>query len=610
MTPFPSSPTLSAVRAWYAQGGDPEQGLCDLARRIRRDSANGVWITLIDENEVRERVRELKAACATLSEEERRSRYPLLGIPFAVKDNMDVAGKETTAACPAYAYTAESTAFVVQRLLDAGAVLMGKTNMDQFATGLVGVRSPYGACPNSFDPAYISGGSSSGSAHVAAKGYVSFSLGTDTAGSGRVPAALNNLVGLKPSHGLLSTCGVVPACPSLDCVSIFALTCEDAAEVFAVAQGPDEKDIWSREAASSPAPLGRTFTFGVPENPEFCGNDVWAQAFREAIARLESLGGTAVALDYAPYREAADMLYFGPYLAERMAVVGDFVSKNPECCDATVHKIICGASHWTAVDTFRTIYRTRELRQIVAQDFKRVDVLLLPTAPTTYTIDAVRRDPVRTNVNMGTYTNFVNILDMCAVAVPSSVPHMPGTDVAMPFGVTLMGPAFSEARLLDLASRFHAAALKEGIGLGATEVKPAADKGSLLLAVGGAHMSGMALCHELEATGAVFECATATAPHYRMKLLPGGAPLRPAIVRVEDGGVPVQVEVWSMPRSAVGAFLERIPAPLGLGSVELADGSWVRGFICGADLSESARDISAFGSFRTFMEQEGNAASK
>lgn len=610
MTSFPSCPTLSAVREWYAQGGDPEQGLCALARRIRRDSANGVWITLIDENEIRERVRELKAACATLPEEERRARYPLLGIPFAVKDNMDVAGKETTAACPAYAYAATSTAFVVQRLLDAGAVLMGKTNMDQFATGLVGVRSPYGACPNSFDGSYISGGSSSGSAHVVAKGYVSFSLGTDTAGSGRVPAALNNLVGLKPSHGLLSTSGVVPACPSLDCVSVFALTCEDASEVFQAAQAPDDGDVWSREAPSSAAPLGDAFTFGVPEHLDFCGNEAWEAAFRDAVARLESLGGTAVPVDYAPYREAANMLYFGPYLAERMAVVGDFVEKHPECCDATVHNIICGASHWTAVDTFRTIYRTLELRQVVAQDFRRADVLLLPTAPTTYTIDAVRRDPLRTNVNMGTYTNFVNILDLCAVAVPSSVPLMPGTDVAMPFGVTLMAPAFSEARLLNLASRFHAAARKEGLGLGATEATPSADSGSLLLAVGGAHMSGMPLCRELESTGASFAFAASTAPHYRMKLLPGGAPLRPAIVRVEKEGVPIQVEVWSIPRSAVGVFLERIPAPLGLGSVELSDGSWVKGFICGANLSGDARDISEFGSFRVFMEQEGNAASK
>ncbi len=606
MTSFPTFPTFSSVRKWYAEGGDPESGLTSLSRRISRDSAPGIWISLLDESAIRERVRFLKKIASTLSPDEQQRRFPLFCIPFAVKDNMDVAGMETTAACPAYAYTAEKNAFVIQRILDAGAVLMGKTNMDQFATGLVGTRSPYGACPNSFSSEYISGGSSSGSAHAVAKGYVSFSLGTDTAGSGRVPAALNNLVGLKPSRGLLSTRGVVPACPSLDCVSIFALTCEDAEEVFSTASFPDEEDIWSRTPPSSPATSPERFTFGVPSALNFCGNMAWEHAYKEAVDHLISMGGTPVTVDYAPYREAADMLYFGPYLAERMAAVGNFVESHPECCDSTVKKIICGASHWTAVDAFNTACRTMEIKKIIGRDFQQMDMLLLPTAPTTYRIEEVRRDPVRTNVTMGSYTNFVNILDLCAIAVPSSIPKLPGTDVSMPFGITMIAPAFSEKRLLSLASRFHADVLKEGIGLGASiSLHARHEEETMLLAVCGAHMSGLSLSSQMEEAGATLAFSGRTAPCYRMKIVPESTPCRPALIRVREGGCSLAVEVWDMPRAAVGDFLKKIPAPLGLGSVQLNDGSWVTGFICESALLQDAMDISEYGSFRTFLEKKG-----
>lgn len=468
MKDFPSVPTFDAVRRWYADGADMEEGLAALSLRIRQSSAPGVWISLVPEQDIRARARFLKTEAESLDAEDMAERYPLFGIPFAVKDNMDVTGMETTAACPSYAYTAGKTAFVVQRLLDAGAVLMGKTNLDQFATGLVGVRSPYGACPNSFNPEYISGGSSSGSAHAVARGFVSFSLGTDTAGSIRIPAALNNLMGLKPSRGLLSSRGVVPACPSLDCVSILALTSEDAAEVLRTAGAFDPDDIWSRTAPKRPSvPEDAPFTFGIPDSLDFLGNKAWEKAWERTVETMRSIGGRCVTVRYAPYKEAADMLYFGPYMSERTAVLGDFIRAHKEDCVPVVRDIILGAAQWTAEETFRTLYRARELRRLAAADFERMDIFLLPTAPTTYTIEEVRRDPMSTNVNMSRYTNFMNILDLCAVAVPAAMTRMPGTNTDLPFGVTMAAPAFSEPMLLSLASRLHAFVRKQGLPLGA-----------------------------------------------------------------------------------------------------------------------------------------------
>lgn len=466
MNTFPFPPTFEAIRHHYSCH-DMEAALAELALVIRRESAPGVWISLVSESDIRARARFLKQEAGRLSSEELKKRYPLFGIPFAVKDNMDVAGMNTTAACPAFARPAAKHAFVIQRLLNAGAVLMGKTNMDQFATGLVGTRSPFGPCPNSFHSGYISGGSSSGSAHVVARGYVGFSLGTDTAGSIRIPAALNNLIGLKPSRGLLSGSGVVPACPSLDCVSVLALTSEDAAEVFQVASAFDEEDIWSRNASIPPAGRMEDFSFGIPDVVSFLGNHAWEKAWLHSVENMKKLGGKAVTVNYAPYREAAAMLYFGPYMAERAAVLGTFLQEHPEDCDKTVRNIILGATHWTAMEAFQAISRTRRLKRIVAEDFQNIDVLLLPSAPTTYTIKEVLKEPTTTNVNMSMYTNFVNILDFSAVAVPAAIPRMPGTSVSMPFGVTMVAPAFSEHVLLSLASRFHHLVQKEGLPLGA-----------------------------------------------------------------------------------------------------------------------------------------------
>lgn len=466
MSCFPSEPAIPRVSEWYAEGGDPVDGLTSLSRRIRRSSAKGVWIHLTDTGAVAERASFLRDLARDLPRPKLMRRFPLFGIPFAVKDNMDVKGLETTAACPAYAYTAQSTTFAVQKLLDAGAVLMGKTNMDQFATGLVGTRSPYGPCPNAINPRYISGGSSSGSAHAVARGYVSFALGTDTAGSGRIPAALNNIVCLKPTPGLVSIRGIVPACPSLDCVAILALSCGDCLRVFRSVAGVDEDDIWSRAPGPEPAFPGRPLTVGIPDKLEFFGNTAWENAFRRAAARLAAMGWKVHTVDFAPYEEAASMLYFGPYMAERTSVLGDFVSAHREECDPTVAGIICDAGHWTAAETFRAFARTREIKKIVRRDFGQMDALLVPSSSTTYTIDAVLGDPFHTNVTMGTYTNFVNILELCAVAVPSGLPVMPGTEDALPFGVTFIGPSFAERKIAAMASRFHDAVRRKGLAPG------------------------------------------------------------------------------------------------------------------------------------------------
>ena len=389
---------------------------------------------------------------------------PLYGIPFAIKDNIDLAGIPTTAGCAEYAYTPEKSAFVVQQLIDAGAIPVGKTNLDQFATGLVGTRSPYGACQNSFDSAYISGGSSSGSALSVALGMVSFSLGTDTAGSGRVPAAFNNLVGLKPSCGLLSTSGVVPACRTLDCVSIFALTAKDAETVLASAQGFDEDDAYSRNALPAEAKLKPAFTFGVPkleqlaffENPETPG------LFQEAITQLKALGGKAVEIDFEPFLATARLLYEGPWVAERYAAIQDFFETNAEAIFPVTRQIIGGAVKFSAADTYRAMYKLKAMQRKCAGIWDELDIIVTPTAGTIYKIDEVNADPVRCNSNLGYYTNFMNLLDLSAVAIPTGFQQN-----GLPFGITVCAPAFSDVKLLDLANQVQQKTAKK---LGATQL--------------------------------------------------------------------------------------------------------------------------------------------
>ena len=408
---------------------------------------NPVWISLVPREQVLARAKALEAAD--------RSTLPLYGVPFAVKDNIDVAGMATTAACPAFSYIAEATATVVQKLESAGAVLVGKTNMDQFATGLVGTRTPYGACSSVFDERYISGGSSSGSAVAVASGLVSFALGTDTAGSGRVPAAFNNLVGLKPTRGSLSAAGVVPACRSLDCVSVFALTCDDARQVFAAARGFDAADPYSSPVAAEDAAapwLGGPFRFGVlrPDQREFFGDGEAARLYAQSISALEALGGTAVEFDFQPFRDTAALLYSGPWVAERLAALQDFFAAHAEETHPVVRGIITGGDKYSAVDTFLAQYRLEELRRTTSAVWQQADLLLLPTTGTTYTHAEVEAEPVRLNTNLGYYTNFVNLLDLAAVALPAG--FRPN---GLPFGVSLIGTAGTDAALLAVADRLH-----------------------------------------------------------------------------------------------------------------------------------------------------------
>jgi allophanate hydrolase len=530
---------------------------------------------------------------------------PLAGLRFAVKDNIDVAGWPTTAACPEFAYDAATHATVVARLLAAGAVLVGKTNLDQFACGLNGTRSPYGAVPNAFDARYVSGGSSAGSARVVATGEVDFALGTDTAGSGRVPAGLNNIVGLKPSRGLISARGVVPAAQSVDCVSIFARTVELAARVLAVALGPDALDPYSRDLPLATAPLPMRPRVGVPATLEFFGDADSAAAFERSLAQLEALGATRVAIDYAPLAEIAALLYDSALVAERYAAVRDFFDAHEAAVIEPVRGILAQGRRYGAADLVDAQIRLRALAQRVAPMWRDIDVLVVPTAPTHVTIEAMRADPVAQNRNLGAYTNFVNLLDYAALSVPTCL-----RADGLPFGVTLIGPCGSDWQLAGLGQRLHHAS---GLTLGATgAAMPAAaalpvpafgDVPTMRVAVVGAHLSGMPLNGQLTERGAVRLRETRSAPHYRLYALPGTVPPKPGMVRVPAGeGAALVVEVWEMPMAAYGSFVALIPAPLGIGTLTLEDGSSVQGFVCESLALEGAEDITHHGGWRRYIE--------
>jgi allophanate hydrolase len=527
----------------------------------------------------------------------------LNGLRFAVKDNMDVAGLPTTAGCPAFAYQPVGNATVVQRLLDAGALLLGKTNLDQFACGLNGTRSPYGAVPNAFDPAYVSGGSSSGSAYVVATGQADFSLGTDTAGSGRVPAGLNNIVGIKPSKGLISAHGVVPAAQSVDCVSIFARSVGLAARVLAVAAGHDAADPYSRKLKLASQPFGQEFRFGVPTVLEFHGDAQSEAAFRDALRRMRQLGGMPVPVDYRPLAQAAALLYDSALVAERYAAIRSFFDAHEEEVVEPVRGIIARGRAYSAADLVDAQTRLRAFGQQAAAMWDGIDVLLLPTAPTHYTIAQMREEPVLRNRNLGAYTNFVNLLDYAAIAVPSSI-----RPDGLPFGVTLVGPCGSDWQLADLGQRYH---LATGLTQGATgEPLPPAETiaglqpaATVKVAVVGAHLSGMPLNGQLTERGAMLVGRTETAPDYRFYALAGTVPPKPGLLRVAPGtGARVALEVWEMPMQHYGSFVALIAPPLGIATLKLDDGSSVQGFVCEPAALEGARDISGFGGWRAYLQ--------
>ena len=527
---------------------------------------------------------------------------PLAGLTFAAKDNIDVAGVPTTAGCPAFAYEPREHASVVHKLLSAGAQLLGKTNLDQFACGLNGTRSPYGAVPNAVNPLYISGGSSSGSAYVVATGQVDFALGTDTAGSGRVPAGLNNIVGLKPSKGLVSTHGVVPAAQSVDCVSIFARTVGIAARVLNASMGHDSEDPFSRRITLKSTSWGSAFRFGVPSSLEFCGDALTEAAFRDAVARLRGLGGTPVAIDYAPLAEAAALLYESALVAERYTAIRAFFDAHEGEVIEPVRGILASGKRYSAADLYEAQTRLQTLAQRAAPMWRDIDVLLLPTAPTHYTIAQMLEDPVALNRNLGAYTNFVNLLDYAAISVPSAM-----RPDGLPFGITLVGQCGSDWQLAELGQRYHHAT---GLLQGATDEalpEPGAIPGlkspaTVKVAVVGAHLSGMPLNRQLTERGAVLVGEAHTAPHYRFFALPGTVPPKPGLLRVAPGtGARIALEIWDMPLEHYGSFVALIPAPLGIGTLELEGGGAVQGFLCEALATQGAQDISHFGGWRRYI---------
>lgn len=503
---------------------------------------------------------------------------PLAGLSFAVKDNIDVAGMPTTAACPAFSYQPDRDAEVVVRLVAAGAVPVGKTNLDQFATGLVGTRSPYGPVPNVHNPAYVGGGSSSGSASVVARGLVPFSLGTDTAGSGRVPAGLQGVVGFKPTRGWFSTRGVVPACRSLDCVSIFAARVRDAARVASVVGGYDPEDPYSRRPEPAAGFQVPTRRLAVPSRLGWFGDPVQEQAWEEALGRWRALGYTLVPVDPRPLAQMAALLYEGPWVAERVAGVAGFYPAQAARMDPVVRTIFDGAARFDASSAFRAEYRRRDLARIIGGLWSGCDALLVPTVPRVYTLAEVSAQPLETNAILGTWTNFVNLADLCALSVPAGY----RTD-GLPFGVTLVGRAWEDERLVVLGQ----------------EWEPWCDE--VRVAVVGAHLSGLPLNHLLVRRGGRLVRAVRTAPVYRLFALEEQTPVKPGLVRVADGGASVDAELWSLPRAAYGAFVAEIPPPLGIGTVELEDGSRVQGFLCEAWTTSGRRDITSWGGWRAWL---------
>jgi allophanate hydrolase len=586
------------VAAHRAGRATPAQTVASSFARIRDHDDPAVFISLRDEKDAIAEAEALAKKDPAL--------LPLFGVPVGVKDNIDVLGLATTAACPAFSYLPKQDSTAVAKLRAAGAIVIGKTNLDQFATGLVGVRSPYGIPINPVRGDLIPGGSSSGSAVAVSAGLVPLALGTDTAGSGRVPAMLNNIVGLKPSLGMISTAGVVPACRTLDCVSIFALTVDDATTALAAMAGPDRSDPFSRDR-----PLGELTPFpaklrlGVPRDGQliFFGDKASEQAYGEALQRLKALGSELIEFDLEPFYETARLLYEGPWVAERYLVLRDLLASSPDAIHPVTREIAAAGARLTAADTFSAIYRLQALRKIAERSFAAIDALVLPTAPTTYSTAQVLANPIELNSRLGTYTNFVNLLDLCGLALPSA---MRPDDI--PFGITLLAPAGHDALLASIGRVFHAdTKLKVGAGrLSQPPLAALSRRGSgdeIAIAVVGAHLSGMVLNGELTTLGGRLLESTATAPDYKLYALPTTPP-KPGMLRVDSGtGSSIELELWALSASAFGKFVAAIPPPLSIGTIRLADGRGVKGFIVEPAALDGARDISAFGGWRKYMAE-------
>ena len=542
-----------------------------------------IWISRATPADMLAAAREVDARIAA------GEQLPLAGVPFAVKDNIDVAGFETTAGCPAYAYSPADSATVAEKLLEAGAICVGKTNLDQFATGLVGTRSPYGIPRNAYNLAYVSGGSSSGSAVAVAAGLVGFALGTDTAGSGRVPAAFNHLVGLKPTKGRWSTQGLVPACRTIDCITVFTDNLSDARLVDDVLAGFDAADPYSKPLADVAL---RPKRVGVPRRDQraWFGDSQSEYLYDRAIARLGT-NAEIIELDISPLNEAASLLYNGPWVAERTAAIQDLLASNPDAIHETVRQITEAGLSKSAVDVFNGMYRLAELKRQADGLWDEVDMLAFPTTGTTYRVAELLVAPIALNSNLGFYTNFVNLLDMAAVAVPAGT-RSNGTG----FGITLIGPADSDQALLGAAETYLAVA--------DLPAPPALDlegkMESVKLAVVGAHLKDMPLHWQLTSRKAVFVGAFETAPTYRLYAIADSVPPKPALVHSEDGAA-IKVEVYELDVAAFGSFVAEVPAPLAIGTVTLANGSSVKGFVAESRATTGAQDITDLGGWRAFI---------
>jgi allophanate hydrolase len=601
MHSLPASPTIADFRDLVRSGIATVPDLIDtLLARIAVNAPEEVFISRVDAEIVKHRAAQLQDRL--LSEPGVHDRMPLLGVPFAVKDNIDTMGVATTCGCPAFAYNPCQPATVVERLEAAGAILVGKTNLDQFATGLVGTRSPYGEVRNPFNAEYVSGGSSSGSAAAVALGLVPFALGTDTAGSGRVPAGFCNLVGIKPTPGLVSTHGVFPACRSLDCVSVFAHTVADGWQVLSLLAGADPEDVYSHHIDALP-PLVRKIRFGVPRPLEFFGDTQAEQAFAAALAALkEHADFEFVEVPYAPFVDVARLLYDGPWVAERRLAIGRFFDDHGHHLDPVVREVIAQADGKTALDAFEAMHQLESGKRMAQAVFAKIDILLVPTSPTIHTRATIASAPIPRNSDFGYYTNFVNLLGLCALAMPG-----PFRRDGLPAGVTLIAPAGGDHRLAELARRLEPR-LHARLGLGivppprkTSPLGPLPDaQPGVRVAVVGAHLSGMPLNWQLVERQARQVCATRTAPIYRLFALPDSTPPKPGLLKVGHGGSTIELELWEMPLTQYGSFVAGIPAPLGIGTLELEDGSTVQGFLCEAAATEGAEDISQYGGWRAY----------
>ncbi|MEK1892267.1 MAG: allophanate hydrolase [Rhizobium sp.] len=593
---------IASLHEFYAGGGTVHEVIDRVFTRIAAVNDTGIFLHLSDRQA-------LLAEAQALGPFDAEAK-PLWGIPFAVKDNIDVAGMPTTAACPDYSYMPTADATVVRLLKEAGALVIGKTNLDQFATGLVGVRSPYPIPRNAIDANLVPGGSSSGSAVATSQGIVSFALGTDTAGSGRIPAGLNNIVGLKPSVGALSTAGVIPACRTLDCVSIFALTVDDAWRVFGIAARYDATDAYSKDIpATGYGSLPPALTIGVPAKTDrqFFGDTVMEAAYENALAMLAKIGHRLVEVPFGDFYNVANLLYEGAWVAERYATVKDFFDTSEASFHPVTRKIYGAAKTLSAADAFNGFYALQALKQKVQPIIASVDLFCVPTAPSHYTLADLAAEPIRENSRLGTYTNFVNLLDMCGIAVPTGK-----RADGLPASVTLLAPSGRDGLTAALARDIHQAA---GVALGATgwslptAATPTAvtEDEMIDLVVVGAHLSGMQLNVQLRDLSAQFSREAQTSNAYRLYALAGQMPAKPGMIRVEPGkGGNIDVEVWRLPPAAFGRFVAAIPSPLGIGTISLSDGTLVKGFLVEHAAIAGATDITEYGGWRSYISAQTN----